>query len=412
MRPSVSSDIFACQIYFAPFRADNIGIFSTITQQFSTFGLTAEQTPQMSKGSYVGATEINGTVYFGPHSANNIGIFNIATQTFTTRLITGGNHPVSGIRKYAGTIRFGMKIYFVPMHQDNVGVYHPATDTFSTVDISPQMTYSEMQYKYKGAVRNGGKLYFVPLDQDNIGVFQPITSTFTTIATTGVDCDHKYDRGATLGVGGHIYFAPSSSATVGILSPDGVFHHFDNLTGAPAVVSTAVTKRYDGATVIGNTIYFTPHNQANVGILKNIPTAAPTSTPTAHPTHTPTASPTNANWKSDALTEDERLIIKRCLGFFAGSESLVGNNLFTLFKYITDPECRQFMARQMYEECLHNDTIVYICDSLDLDINEVYEAYENIPAIKAKDDFLMKVTSDLNRSDFDTDSTEGKREAT
>ena len=118
------------------------------------------------------------------------------------------------------------------------------------------------------------------------------------------------------------------------------------------------------------------------------------------------------NWKSDALNDDERLIIKRCLGFFAGSESLVGNNLFTLFKYITDPECRQFMARQMYEECLHNDTIVYICDSLDLDINEVYEAYENIPAIKAKDDFLMKVTSDLNRSDFDTDSAEGKREAT
>lgn len=118
------------------------------------------------------------------------------------------------------------------------------------------------------------------------------------------------------------------------------------------------------------------------------------------------------NWKSDVLTDDERLIIKRCLGFFAGSESLVGNNLFTLFKYITDPECRQFMARQMYEECLHNDTIVYICDSLDLDINEVYEAYENIPAIKAKDDFLMKVTSDLNRSDFDTDSIEGKREAT
>ena len=118
------------------------------------------------------------------------------------------------------------------------------------------------------------------------------------------------------------------------------------------------------------------------------------------------------NWKSGVLTDDERLIVKRCLGFFAGSESLVGNNLFTLFKYITDPECRQFMARQMYEECLHNDTIVYICDSLDLDINEVYEAYETIPAIKAKDDYLMKVTSDLSRSDFDTNSIEGKREAT
>ena len=103
------------------------------------------------------------------------------------------------------------------------------------------------------------------------------------------------------------------------------------------------------------------------------------------------------NWKkSDVITDDERLLIKRCLGFFAGSESLVGNNLFTMFRYVTDPECRQYMARQMYEECLHNDTIVYICDSLDLDINEVYEAYQNIPCIKAKDDFLMKITTDLS----------------
>jgi len=116
------------------------------------------------------------------------------------------------------------------------------------------------------------------------------------------------------------------------------------------------------------------------------------------------------NWKQDGvISDDEKLLIKRCLGFFAGSESLVGNNLFTLFKYVTDPECRQYMARQMYEECLHNDTIVYICDSLDLDIHEVYEAYNNIPSIKAKDDFLMEVTKDLNK-DIDPDTLEGKRE--
>jgi len=117
------------------------------------------------------------------------------------------------------------------------------------------------------------------------------------------------------------------------------------------------------------------------------------------------------NWKNkDKITSDEKLLIKRCLGFFAGSESLVGNNLFTLFRHITDPECRQYMARQMYEECLHNDTIVYICDSLNLDVNEVYEAYESIPSIKAKDNFLMDVTTDLARKDLNTDTLEGKRE--
>jgi ribonucleoside-diphosphate reductase beta chain len=119
------------------------------------------------------------------------------------------------------------------------------------------------------------------------------------------------------------------------------------------------------------------------------------------------------NWKSgngESLSDDERLVIKRCLGFFAGSESLVANNLMTLAQYITDPECRQYMARQMYEECLHNHTIVYICDSLGLSITEVYEAYNTVSSIKAKDDFLMEVTKELNGKNLNTQTKQGKRE--
>lgn len=117
-------------------------------------------------------------------------------------------------------------------------------------------------------------------------------------------------------------------------------------------------------------------------------------------------------WKStDVLSDDERLLIKRCLGFFAGSESLVANNLLlSIFKYITDPECRQYISRQSFEESLHNLTIVYICDSLNLEIDEVYEAYCSVPAIKYKDDFLMRITFDINRAGFNTSSVPGKRE--
>jgi ribonucleoside-diphosphate reductase beta chain len=116
-------------------------------------------------------------------------------------------------------------------------------------------------------------------------------------------------------------------------------------------------------------------------------------------------------WKNNEITEDEKLLVKRCLGFFAGSESLVGNNLLlSAFRYVTDAECRQYILRQAFEESLHNLMVVYICDSLDLDIDEVFSAYENIPSIKAKDDFLMGITNDISRQDFNPHTKEGKQE--
>lgn len=116
-------------------------------------------------------------------------------------------------------------------------------------------------------------------------------------------------------------------------------------------------------------------------------------------------------WKNNEITEDEKLLVKRCLGFFAGSESLVGNNLLlSAFRYVTDAECRQYILRQAFEESLHNLTVVYICDSLDLDIEEVFNAYETIPSIKAKDDFLMQITNDISAPDFEANSIKGKQE--
>lgn len=116
-------------------------------------------------------------------------------------------------------------------------------------------------------------------------------------------------------------------------------------------------------------------------------------------------------WKSDSLSDDEKLLVKRCLGFFAGSESLVGNNLLlTVARWVTDAECRQYILRQAYEESLHNWTVVTCCDSYGLKIKEVYEAYLTVPSIKAKDDFLMQITTDVTRPDFTTKTIEGKRE--
>lgn len=86
------------------------------------------------------------------------------------------------------------------------------------------------------------------------------------------------------------------------------------------------------------------------------------------------------------------------------------NLLLTVFRYVTDAECRQYILRQAFEESLHNMTVVYVCDSLGLEINEIYDAYKTVPSIKAKDDFLMSITTDINRPEFSTATPEGKQE--
>lgn len=117
-----------------------------------------------------------------------------------------------------------------------------------------------------------------------------------------------------------------------------------------------------------------------------------------------------ATWKSDELSADERLVIMRNLGFFSTAESLVGNNIvLSIFRHVTNPEARQYLLRQAFEEAIHTHTFHYIVESLGLDEGEVFNMYNEINSIHAKDAFEMKLTEDLMRGDFSTDTLEGKQ---
>lgn len=116
-------------------------------------------------------------------------------------------------------------------------------------------------------------------------------------------------------------------------------------------------------------------------------------------------------WKRGKLTEDERLMVIHNLGFFSTAESLVGNNLvLAIFKFISNAECRQYLLLQAREEATHSETFLYICESLDLDPDEIYQAYQKIPSIKAKDDFALSHTKTIFEPNFETKTEEGKRE--
>ncbi|WVM88326.1 ribonucleotide-diphosphate reductase subunit beta [Halopseudomonas pachastrellae] len=105
-----------------------------------------------------------------------------------------------------------------------------------------------------------------------------------------------------------------------------------------------------------------------------------------------------ALWKSaDGLTEDERRIVKRNLGFFSTADSLVANNLvLAVYRLITNPECRQYILRQAFEEAIHTHAYQYCIESLGMDEGEIFNMYHEIPSVAKKASWGRKYTRSIS----------------
>src|SRR5690242_5500998 len=111
-----------------------------------------------------------------------------------------------------------------------------------------------------------------------------------------------------------------------------------------------------------------------------------------------------ALWKDpNGLTDDERRIIKRNLGFFVTADSLAANNIVLgTYRHITAPECRQYLLRQAFEEAIHTHAYQYIVESLGLNEAEIFNAYHEIKSIRDKDEFLIPFIEVLTDPAFKT----------
>ncbi len=115
-------------------------------------------------------------------------------------------------------------------------------------------------------------------------------------------------------------------------------------------------------------------------------------------------------WKSNILTEDERRVIKRNMGFFSTADSLVANNIvLAIYKHLTNPECRQYLLRQGFEEALHTHAYQYVVESLGLDEGEVFNMYREIVSIHNKDAFEIQLTRDILDPNFETETFKGRQ---
>ncbi|HSG91151.1 MAG TPA: ribonucleotide-diphosphate reductase subunit beta, partial [Pseudomonadales bacterium] len=119
-----------------------------------------------------------------------------------------------------------------------------------------------------------------------------------------------------------------------------------------------------------------------------------------------------ALWKSDeGLTPDERIIVKRNLGFFSTADSLVANNLvLALYRLITNPECRQYLLRQAFEEAIHTHAYQYCIESLGMDEGEIFNMYHEVPCVARKAAWGLKYTKGISDPTFQTGTPEKDRE--
>lgn len=112
-------------------------------------------------------------------------------------------------------------------------------------------------------------------------------------------------------------------------------------------------------------------------------------------------------WRSDGLSQAERKIVKRGLGFFSTADSLVANNLVLgVYRLITNPECRQYLLRQAFEEAIHTHSYQYCVQSLGLDEGEIFNMYREIPSVNAKASWAIAYTHDISDPHFTTGTTE------
>lgn len=98
----------------------------------------------------------------------------------------------------------------------------------------------------------------------------------------------------------------------------------------------------------------------------------------------------------DTLSEDERRMVNRTLGFFSVADTMVANNLVqTIYNNVSAPEVRQYLLRQMFEEGLHSHSYQHILQSLRMDEGESFNMYREVPSIASKMSWALKISSKL-----------------
>ena len=101
----------------------------------------------------------------------------------------------------------------------------------------------------------------------------------------------------------------------------------------------------------------------------------------------------NNDWEN-VLNDNERHFIKNVIGFFAGSDGIIMENLAQRFlREIQIPEARAFYSYQIFNESIHSETYSLLIDTYIKDVeekNKIFNSIENIPCVAKKAQWAYK----------------------
>ncbi|MDO8514590.1 MAG: ribonucleotide-diphosphate reductase subunit beta [bacterium] len=111
------------------------------------------------------------------------------------------------------------------------------------------------------------------------------------------------------------------------------------------------------------------------------------------------------------MTEDERHAVEFLVAFFNPAELIVNRSIaLGIYPYLKSAECHLYLAKVMWEEANHCVAFEYVLQTFPIDRERAFSLHQNVPSMKAKEDFINKYMKRMTEEELDVTTLEGKRD--
>jgi ribonucleoside-diphosphate reductase beta chain len=108
------------------------------------------------------------------------------------------------------------------------------------------------------------------------------------------------------------------------------------------------------------------------------------------------------------MNEEEKKAVITYIGFSNPCEFEVNDSIMNgMMPFISAPEVNMYLVRQMWEEVNHALTFDYIINTLEIDRNEAFNVHNDVPAVHAKEKFLVDSIESMNSGNINIEKAEG-----